>query len=160
MDELLTYDDPQHALHQSQPLQPPPHHPLMLYPPLPRRDGVSLQAQALGPSGGAARVRRLACEQVEVDGGLGAAGVDERLGRVGVFRGGCLEGDGRDGGQLAVVRDAPVRGAVCVCNGGRRGGLCREDRIVKVQGCGHSAASKLGRAGGEARETGVGTRGW
>lgn len=106
---------------------------------------------------------RLLCEQVEVDGGLAAA-VDKRLGRVRVFRGRRAEGEGRDRGELAVVGVAPAasaRRAVRVhmgCRQWRRRGLCREDRIVEVERCGHSAASKLGRAvKPEARELGCAT---
>ena len=156
----LTDDDPQDPLHEPQPPQPPPH--LLLVPlfPLPRRHRVSLQAQstrAVGQVRRAAGVRRLAREEVEVDGGLGApevVGVDERLGGVRVVRGRRLERDGRDRGQMAVVRVWPAAVRRAVGPGpedrrGRRRGRGRvggEDGVVEEDGSGH-AGGRLGAGG-------------
>ena len=81
---------------------------------------------------------RLAREQVEVDGRLRAAGSNEGLGGVRMLGGGRVEGDGGDGGELAVVWAATVGCAVVrmwpawvrVRKRGRRRRLCGEDRIV------------------------------
>ena len=136
--ELTNYSK-QRPLRPPQPPQPSPHHPLILYPPLPWSDGVALQRETRAARWwGAAGVCRLAREQVEVDGRLRAAGSNERLGRMRMLGGGRVEGDGGDGGELAVVWAATVGCAVVrmwpawvrVRKRGRRRRLCGEDRIV------------------------------